>query len=246
MHPVLLLVALVAVLLTISWYRRAPSTQQKKMRSRMLMIGGAAILLLLLVTGHLNPLFAALAGGLVALQRVFAMAQMANVFKTFKNTMKGAQGPSGGNTSSVETRFLRVKLDHDTGAMSGEVLEGPYKGRRLAQLELEQLTELLAACRAEDMQSATVLEAYLDRTHGDAWRESDQAHGGGGRSHPADGNGAMSAAEAREILGVGPQASRDEIIDAHRRLMQKLHPDRGGSTYLAAKINRAKEVLLQA
>ena len=244
MHPVLLLVALVAVLLTISWYRRTPGAQQKKLRSRMLLIGGAAILLLLLATGHLNPLFAALAGGLIALQRVFAMAQMANMFKSFKNSVKGAQGPTSGNTSSVETRFLRMTLDHDSGAMSGEVLEGPYRGRRLDRLSLEQLEELLAQCRAEDMQSATVLEAYLERTHGDAWREADEARGGGRTT--GEGNGSMSAAEAREILGLGPEASREEIIDAHRRLMQKLHPDRGGSTYLAAKINRAKEVLLEA
>lgn len=244
MHPVLLLVALVAVLLTISWYRRAPGANQKKLRSRMLLIGGAVILLLLLVTGHLNPLFAALAGGLIALQRVFAMAQMANVFKSVKNTMKGAQGPTGGNRSSVETRFVRMSLDHDSGEMRGEVLEGPYRGRRLSQLDLEQLLELLDTCRAEDMQSATVLEAYLDRTHGESWRDS--AESGDAGHGTAGGNGAMSTAEAREILGVGPEATREEIVDAHRRLMQKLHPDRGGSTYLAAKINRAKQVLLEA
>ena len=99
--------------------------------------------------------------------------------------------------------------------------------------------DLLAVCRAEDSQSAAVLEAYLDRVHGDSWRH---AQSGAGDEH---GNGTrMTLAEAREILGVDSHASREDIIEAHRRLMQKNHPDRGGSTYLAAKINLAKEILL--
>ena len=86
-----------------------------------------------------------------------------------------------------------------------------------------------------------MLEAYLDRMHGDAWRDAADAAGG---STPPPAGGAMAEGEAREILGVGPEATREEIVDAHRRLMQKVHPDRGGSTYLAAMINQAKQMLL--
>jgi hypothetical protein len=240
LHPVIILALLVGVLLFISWYKRAPSAQQKRIRGRMLLFGGLGIVLLLLVTGHLNPLIAAIVAALAIGQRILAVASMANVFKGVRNSMKGAAGPSGGNVSDVETRYLRMSLNHDSGEMDGVVLEGAYQGRRLAELDSDDLMDLLALCRAEDAQSATVLEAYLDRMHGDDWRETF-----GGDGHEQGGEAArMSEAEAREILGVEADASREEIIEAHRRLMQKNHPDRGGSTYLAAKINQAKEMLL--
>ena len=239
MHPVIFLALLAGVLLFISWYKRAPSSQQKRVRGRILLFGGLGILLLLLATGRLNPIIALVLAALALGQRILAFTNMANMFKGFRNSMKGAAGPSAGNASDVETRFLRMSLDHDSGAMSGVVLEGDYRGRRLSELGIEELMELLAVCRAEDSQSAAVLEAYLDRVHGDSWRH---ARGGAG---DGPGNGTrMTLNEAREILGVDSHASREEIIEAHRRLMQKNHPDRGGSTYLAAKINQAKEILL--
>jgi len=237
LHPVIFLALLVVVLLFISWYKRAPSGQQKRIRGRMLLFGGVGIVLLLLVTGHLNPVIALIVAALAIGQRILAVASMANMFKGFRNSMKGAAGPSSGGASDVETRFLRMSLNHDTGAMDGVVLEGASKGRRLSELALDDLLDLLAVCRAQDAQSATVLEAFLDRVHGDGWRNA--SHGG------SDGETTrMSPAEAREILGIEADASREEIIEAHRRLMQKNHPDRGGSTYLAAKINLAKEILI--
>ena len=240
MHPVILLALLAGILLFISWYKRAPSGQQKHIRGRMLMYGGIGIVLLLLVTGHLNPIFALIVAALAFGQRFLALANMASMFKGFRNSMRGASGPSSGSASDVETRFLRMSLDHDTGAMDGVVLEGSYQGRRLSELDLGDLVSLLTICRAQDSQSATVLESYLDRVHGDGWRDAfhgeDRRHGGE-TSH-------MTPSEAREILDVTAQASREEIIEAHRRLMQKNHPDRGGSTYLAAKINQAKDTLL--
>jgi hypothetical protein len=240
LHPVIFLALLVTVLLFISWYKRAPSGQQKHIRGRMLLFGGVGIVLLLLVTGHLNPVVALIVAALAIGQRVLAVASMANMFKGFRNSMKGAAGPSAGGASDVETRFLRMSLNHDTGAMDGVVLEGASKGRRLSELGLGDLLDLLAMCRAQDDQSATVLEAYLDRVHGDGWRDTSY---GGGSGH-GGATSRMSPSEAREILGIGADASRDEIIEAHRRLMQKNHPDRGGSTYLAAKINQAKEILI--
>ncbi len=240
MNPIILLALLVMVLLLISWYKRAPSAQKKHIRGRILLFSGLGIVLLLLVTGRLSPVIALIFAALAIGQRVLAIANMANMFKGFRNSMKAAAGPSAGSASDVETRFLRMRLDHDTGAMEGVVLEGAYRGRRLAELELDALLNLLAVCRAEDSQSATVLEAYLDRVHGDGWRDAFHGRGTGHGGGPSR----MTPAEAREILDVEADASREEIIEAHRRLMQKNHPDRGGSTYLAAKINQAKEILL--
>ncbi len=240
MHPVIFLALLAAILFFISWYKRSPSAKQKRARGRLLLYGGLGVVVLLLVTGRLNPIIAAVAAALMFGQRILAMANMASMFKGFANSMKGAAGPSAGGASDVETRFLRMTLNHETGEMEGVVLEGAYQGRRLGELAPDDLLALLSECRAGDAQSASVLEAYLDRVHGDGWRE---AHGSG-QSGPGGETTNMSTAEAREILGVDEGASDEDIVEAHRRLMQKNHPDRGGSTYLAAKINQAKEILL--
>ena len=162
------------------------------------------------------------------------------------NRLKAAQGPSPGQASEVETRFFKMTLDHDSGVMTGLVKEGRFHGRALEDLEIEELVDLWAECRAEDAQSAAVLEAYLDRTQGEAWREAAQRdYGGAGAGpRPPSGPGAMRQEEAHEILGLEPGASPEEIHEAHRRLMQKIHPDHGGSNYLAAKINQAKARLL--
>ena len=158
--------------------------------------------------------------------------------------LKAAAGPTPGQASEIATRFLKMTLDHDSGVMSGEVLDGRYAGRRLEQLDLAELVELWHECRAEDAQSAAVLEAYLDRTQGEAWREAAGAAPGGDGA--TAGGGRMTRDEAYGILGLEPGASEAEIREAHRRLMQKVHPDLGGSNYLAAKINEATDLLLGA
>ncbi len=165
-------------------------------------------------------------------------------WRAVRARLRAARGPSSGQASEVETRFLRMTLDHDSGVMTGHIKEGRFAGRMLEDLELDDLIALWAECRTEDAQSAAVLEAYLDRTQGEAWREA-AARGGAGAGPRAPGAaGAMSRQEACEILGLEPGASRKAIHDAHRRLMQKVHPDHGGSNYLAAKINQAKALLL--
>jgi hypothetical protein len=154
--------------------------------------------------------------------------------------------PSGGQTSTVGTAFLRMTLDHDTGRMEGTILRGRFAGMRLEELGQANLLALLRECRAEDEEGARLLEAYLDRVHPE-WRDElagERAGGGsgaGGRSTSGD----MSVEEAYAILGLSSGADAEAIKEAHRRLMVKLHPDHGGSDYLATKINRARDVLLR-
>ncbi len=183
--------------------------------------------------------------GLAALALFFMLPALMR-WRMIWNRLKAAQGPSPGQASEVETRFFRMILDHDSGVMTGLVKEGRFRGRALEDLGIEELVDLWAECRAEDAQSAAVLEAYLDRTHGEAWREAaERGYGGAGAGpRPPSGEGAMSQEEAYEILGLEPGASPEETREAHRRLMQKIHPDHGGSNYLAAKINQAKARLL--
>lgn len=169
--------------------------------------------------------------------------------RTLSRLFKTARGPSGGQTSKVETPTLAMELDHDTGEMDGDILAGPMEGRRLSDLDAVLLLDLYRWCCAHDDQAARLLEAYLDRTLGAEWRESEGGpHGdqdaGSYRHGPETEAAGMTREEALSILGLEPGATADEVRSAHRRLMLHAHPDRGGSAYLAAKINAAKDLLL--
>jgi hypothetical protein len=152
-----------------------------------------------------------------------------------------AAAPPHGQASEVETEYLRMRLDHDTATMSGTVRRGPFIGRHLSELKREELVELWRRCRAEDPQGASLLETYLDRFMPD-WRnaaDSEEA-----REPPGRAGGTIGREEAYAILGLPVGAGESEIREAYHRLMKKLHPDQGGSTYLAAQLNRARERLL--
>ncbi|MFO0993036.1 MAG: DnaJ domain-containing protein [Hyphomicrobiales bacterium] len=149
---------------------------------------------------------------------------------------------SSGQNSRVRTSVIAMELDHDTGRMDGEVLTGPLQGKRLSVLTDAQLASLHGLCAKAGDQSLPLLEAWLDRTK-PAWRE---AWGGKGNGQKAQApSGKMSEEEAFAVLGLKPGAKSEDIRAAHRRLMKEFHPDKGGSDYLAAKINQAKERLLQ-
>ena len=146
---------------------------------------------------------------------------------------------TSGQVSRVRTQFVEMELDHDTGAMRGRVVAGRHEGVPLEALDIATL----AAFAAEiDDESRALLAAYLDRRE-PGWREHAQADAATGPG-PAR-SSKMTEQEAYEILGLQPGASVQEIGRAHRALMKKLHPDQGGSTYLAARVNEAKDVLLR-
>ena len=149
--------------------------------------------------------------------------------------------PTPGLKSSVRSAALEMELDHDTGRLEGMVLAGRFEGRALADLDREQLLALHAEL-ASDGESLQLLEAYLDGRF-PVWRDDPKADADG-RKGSAPGSGAMTKEEAYKVLGLEPGASAADIRKAHRRLMQRLHPDLGGSTFLAARINEAKDVLL--
>lgn len=153
----------------------------------------------------------------------------------------GGAPRSTGQTSEVATEFVRMRLEHETGLMEGEVLRGRFKGRKLGDLAKDDLIALLDECLAADAESARLVETYLDKSNPD-WRDGGSAQGT--KDAPVSRGAAMSREEARSVLGVEPNAAAEEIRRAHRRLMQKVHPDHGGSDYLAAKLNQAKDVLL--
>jgi hypothetical protein len=157
----------------------------------------------------------------------------------------GSARKAPGQKSRVKTDRLEVELDHDNGQMEGTCLTGRFAGRPLSSLSDGEAMELLAELHQEGAPEAAVMEAYLDWRLPD-WREQRSTAGVGAKSGRRRSHGAkrMSAEEAYDVLGLGPNASEEEIRQAHRRLMMKMHPDQGGTNYLAARINEAKEVLL--
>lgn len=161
-------------------------------------------------------------------------------FSNIGGLFGGGKQRSPGQASRVRSQYLDMSLDHDSGELSGGIVDGPYAGRSLDEFDLAQLTAMSAGFDAE---SVSLLESYLDRRF-PAWRQNAQGDAAGGQRR-ASASGKMTDEEAYQILGLQPGAGRDDISRAHRALMKKLHPDQGGSTYLAARVNEAKDTLLR-
>lgn len=247
-----LLTVLAAVLLAYvilkALYRKNPQLFAKKIRYAA-MIAGVTALILLAVTGRLHWLFALLAGLVPLASRIVGLLRIIPLVQSIRSALGGgvglgAFGPKSGKTSQVQSLYLRMDLDHDSGEVKGEVLQGDFAGRKLETLDLSDLIRLLVQYQQQDRDSALLLQTFLDRRHGPEWR---QQFAGGGQTENGQNTASQSSitrAEALEILGLDDSATGKEIVQAHRRLMQRFHPDRGGSNYLAAKINAAKELLL--
>ena len=178
-----------------------------------------------------------------------ALANMVASFAGWRTTGGASTGPSApfrdvgagaraGRVSTARSAMIEMQLDHPTGAMTGRVLAGAYGGRAVETLSRPELTALRRELARDDPDGVNLLEAYLDRRFA-GWREADEGQ------RQARGGGAMSRPEALQVLGLAEGASEADIIRAHRALMKKFHPDHGGSTTLAARVNQAKDVLMQ-
>lgn len=165
-----------------------------------------------------------------------------NLYRRWQAQKTFSQGgrASPGQASRVETRTLRMELDHDSGTMTGTILAGPYRGRELGELTLAELLVLWRDCRADDPESVPLIESWADRAFPD-WRQDEAA---GHAATPPPPGGRMSRAEALAVLGLAEGAGEAEIRAAYLRLMRAAHPDRGGSDWLAARLNEARDVLL--
>ncbi|WP_339842834.1 molecular chaperone DnaJ [uncultured Halopseudomonas sp.] len=231
------------------WIRSTPAGQRKPVILKLVIIGTVAVVALLALTGRFYLVLALLAGLFPLLRRMLPGLLLGRFFRGFglPGMGSGRSKASTGNQSRVSSQILEMTLDHDSGDMSGRVLEGPFADQQLADLSEAQFIELLGYCRQNDNDSARLLESYLDRRFGDSWRADDSSGETGGDSREQGskaGAGSLTEAEALEVLGLEAGATQEEIIQAHRLMMQKMHPDRGGSTYLASLINEAKDVLL--
>lgn len=193
----------------------------------------------------LGPLAMGAAGVILSLAGRFSLGVPLFIFAFswwLRSFNRGKVKRAPGQKSTVRSATLEMMLDHETGAMNGVVLAGSFEGAVLDDLDEESLMEL-AAETADDEESAQLLEAYLDRRMPE-WRANADTDTGA-RSAGAGNAGAMTEQEAHQILGLEPGASVAQIRKAHRSLMQRVHPDVGGSAFLAQRINEAKDFLMR-
>lgn len=228
-------VALGAMALVVWWLLRAnPSTIARILRPLLMIVGlvGIAVMLIFgirFVPGLLPELFG-LAG-------IVAAALIARGMR--RRPSGGFSSPGHAQRTEVRTAFFEAWIDHGTGDVGGTVQSGRFAGRTFDSLSDAELLDLHAEC-SSDSDSRRVLESYLDRRLGAAWNSSGQSQSPPPRGPRTD----MTREEALAVLGLAEGASEQEIKAAHRRLIQRVHPDVGGSADLAARINRAKDVLL--
>lgn len=231
---ILLIAFLLAVFTLIQLFKNTPKAQIKSAYWKIGLSVVAMVLILLAVTGRIHWI-GAMIGALIPFVRR-SLPYLIRYFPTlqqFWRTQTQA-APSANNSSEVKTRILRMTMNHDTQQLYGEVISGPFSGSKLDQLELQQLTQLLEYCHQQEKDSAQLLISYLEHRFGNQWQQHTAPETGGDIDEEA----------AYAILGLTRGASKAEIIKAHRQMMQKMHPDRGGSNYLAAQINQAKDLLI--
>lgn len=239
--PRLLLLLAIAIVLYIL-FLRARALPPHKRRGEYIKLGlgiAVVVVLYLTLTGRMHWVGAALTGLLVGLRQLLpVLIRLFPMLSSLRQQHAGARA-TGSHQSTVDTATLRMHLDHESGQLSGEVLQGPWRDWQLEEMSREQLEELRRYCLNQDNDALQLLDSYLQQRFPGAEFENAEAP-------PGDsGTGGLSRAEALAVLGLEEGASREDIIAAHRRLMQKLHPDRGGNDYLAAKINQAKDFLLE-
>lgn len=245
---IILAAVLLAYLILKMLYRKNPQLFTKKIRY-IATVTGIVALILLAATGRLHWLFALIASLIPLASRLMGLLRVIPLIQSIKSSLGsmtglGTFGPSSGKKSQVQSRYIRMNLDHDSGEVEGEVLEGDFAGDKLEEMELSDLLCLLTQYQQQDRDSSLLLQTFLDRKYGADWRQQFSGDSQTGREQRSASRSAMSRSEALEVLGLDDSVTDKEVVQAHRRLMQRFHPDRGGSNYLAAKINEAKELLL--
>jgi hypothetical protein len=223
--------AALALYIAVTRIKTMPAQNRKSAYLQLTFVVALIVAVLLAISGKMHWVGALLTGLLVLLRQSLPL-----IIQLLPH-LKGWLGQSGAGTrSQVESTLLRMTLDHNNGRLDGTVLAGSFSGKQLSDLSQSDLDTLLDYCRANDADSTQLLLSYLEQRFGEAYQSEPP---------PASkGSSQLTEQEALAILGLDSGATKDDIVAAHRKLMQKLHPDRGGNDYLAARVNDAKAFLL--
>lgn len=246
MHIIIGFLAALLVFTLIRYGINTSPKQRRKLAYIMAVSLAAAVLLLLLLTGRIHFIAALVAAVIPFAKKLPSLLRYVPIFRYLKQSLSSPAAAGSGEVTVVETSLLTMSLAHVSGKMEGEVLQGEFKGQRLTQLNPKQLYQLYQLATDQYADSLPVFDAFLQRHIGQAWRKKAEKYGYQfDELNTPTNNTEMDEPQALQILGLKEGATKKEILEAHRKLMQKLHPDRGGSNYLAAQVNTAKDVLLQ-
>ena len=264
MSSLFLIALIVAAWLLHKRYYHQLAAQGRAGKIKIALVIFGILFLALALTGRASPIFALIGAAMTQIMRLapllvrFAPSLARTFGPSFRPGGFGGIGgqPGSDGTSRVNTRSVTMTLDQATGVLDGVVLQGKFKDRRLSELSIQELRDLYQSATSHDPEAARLLIAYASRERSEEWEAAggpkadsgydghgDNASGGPSARMPS---GAVSIEEALEILGLPPNPDKQAIVDAHRALMSRMHPDRGGSHYFATKINLAKQVLLDA
>ena len=247
---ILLIALLVVGYLIYKLYFRQLIQQGKQGKIKIALIGLGLVFLALALAGRAPAIFALIGA---AMTQVMRFAPVLLRFAPSLGRLLGGAGlgagaagaggfggGGGGQTSRVRTASLVMTLNHATGSIDGEITAGAFAGKKLSALSIDEIKLLYQECQQNDPEGVRLLQAYVARERADEWENAPRDE------HNENSSGAheVSVREAYDILGLAAGANRKEIVQAHRSLMGKLHPDKGGSNYLAVKVNAAKKVLL--
>lgn len=222
------------VLTLLRQVKNTPKADLKKLYWKYTLGGFGIALVLMAATGRIHWVGALIGATLPFLRQITPL--LIQYFPQIRQYHKSRsqETSSTGNQSHLTTQILNMNLDHDNNQLNGEVIQGPLKGSQLDQLEMEQLLGLLDYCYRQELDSANLLVSYLEHRFGKDWQQASSSAS----------QGDLEIGEAYAILGLQTGASKEEVIKAHRSMIQKVHPDRGGSDYLAAQINKAKDIII--
>ncbi len=239
MSRFILLIVLAAVAYII--YFLYMQNMKKPSKQQMLKIGGIVLgifFILMVVMGRAPAIFAAFGALIAGAIRYFPliMRHWPTITQAYRRVNPSATANAN---SRVRTPTLVVTLNHANGHMDGEIIAGSFNGRNLNELSIDELKIFYRFCQSNDAQATQILETYIQRERIAEWQDAPNTQNQAKAS-------STSEEEAYEILGLKPGVTKKDVVTAHRRLMSKMHPDKGGSNYLAAKINAAKKILLKS
>lgn len=229
---VLLTLLLGLCLYSIHYIRRQPAEDQKRLWWKAIFIGGGITLGLLAITGRMHWIGLIVAAIVPIFKSVLALA--ARAMPVILPWMQHKARQNQARAQSTTTPYLQFVVD-DNGDMGGLITRGALVGKQLKDLTQDQLLSFYRECQT-CRDSRDVFTVYLNKYHPGILR---------GNSKNVKVPNGLSQQEAQDILGLQAGFSKKDVIQAHRNLIQKLHPDRGGNDYLAAQINAAKERLLE-